>query len=288
MKKIVEVIVLGIMISLLTGCLKRDNFEDVNIYTTVYPIEYITEKLYGEHSEIFSIYPNGVDIDEYKLTDKQKQDYSKTNLFIFNGLSDERNYVSDFFKFNKKLKIIDTTTSMEINYKTEELWLDPSNFLMLAQNIRYGLKQYINNHYLKNEIDENFEQLKEDVSRLDADMYDISSNTTNSIIVASSDLFKYLEKYNIEVISLEENENLTEKTIARVIDLIDNQKIHCIFMKQGEKQNDTIKKIVDETSVDVVYFHSLSNLTGEERNAKKDYLTIMNDNIELLRNELYD
>lgn len=288
MKKIVEVIVLGIMISLLTGCLKRDNFEDVNIYTTVYPIEYITEKLYGEHSEIFSIYPNGVDIDEYKLTDKQKQDYSKTNLFIFNGLSDERNYVSDFFKFNKKLKIIDTATSMEINYKTEELWLDPSNFLMLAQNIRYGLKQYINNHYLKNEIDENFEQLKEDVSRLDADMYDISRNTTNSIIVASSDLFKYLEKYNIEVISLEENENLTEKTIARVIDLIDNQKIHCIFMKQGEKQNDTIKKIVDETSVDVVYFHSLSNLTGEERNAKKDYLTIMNDNIELLRNELYD
>lgn len=288
MKKIVEVIVLGIMISLLTGCLKRDNFEDVNIYTTVYPIEYITEKLYGEHSEIFSIYPNGVDIDEYKLTDKQKQDYSKTNLFIFNGLSDERNYVSDFFKFNKKLKIIDTATSMEINYKTEELWLDPSNFLMLAQNIRYGLKQYINNHYLKNEIDENFEQLKEDVSRLDADMYDISRNTTNSIIVASSDLFKYLEKYNIEVISLEENENLTEKTIARVIDLIDNQKIHCIFMKQGEKQNDTIKKIIDETSVDVVYFHSLSNLTGEERNAKKDYLTIMNDNIELLRNELYD
>lgn len=288
MRKIVKVVVLGIVMSLLTGCLKRDNFEEISIYTTVYPIEYITEKLYGNHSEIFSIYPNGENVYEYKLTDSQIQDYSKTNLFIFNGLSEERKYVSDFFKFNKKLKIIDTTTSMEISYKTEELWLDPSNFLMLAQNIRYGLKQYINNHYLKNEIDANYEKLKEEVSKLDADIYDISRHTDNNVIVVSDDLFKYLEKYNIEVISLEENDNLTEKTVARVIDLINNQKIHCIFMKQGENQNDTVKKIVNETGIEVVYFHSLSNLTGEERNAKKDYLTIMNDNIELLKNELYD
>ena len=107
MKRIVKIVFFSVLISLVTGCLKRDNFEDVNIYTTVYPLEYITEKLYGEHSDIYSIYPNGVDINDYKLTDIQKQNYSKTNLFIFNGLSDERNYVSDFFKYNKKLKIID-------------------------------------------------------------------------------------------------------------------------------------------------------------------------------------
>lgn len=288
MKRIVKIVFFSVLISLVTGCLKRDNFEDINIYTTVYPLEYITERLYGEHSDIYSIYPNGVDINEYKLTDIQKQNYSKTNLFIFNGLSDERNYVSDFFKYNKKLKIIDTSTSTEVNYKIEELWLDPSNFLMLAQNIRYGLKQYINNHYLKNEIDENYETLKEEVTKLDASIYEIVENADNNILVASDDLFKFLEKYGLEVMSLEENDSLTEKTILEVIDLIKNDKIHYLFMKQGEEMSPTVKRVVDETGVDVLYVHTLSNLTGEEINAKKDYLTIMYDNIELLKNELYD
>lgn len=288
MKKNVSLFFLLISVSFLTGCLKRDNFEDINIYTTIYPIEYITERLYGSHSNVFSIYPNGENIDEYKLTEKQKHDYSKNDLFIFNGLTDERNYVMEFFKYNKHLKIIDVASSMEINYGKEELWLDPSNFLMLAQNIRYGLNQYINNHYLKTEIDENYNNLKEEVSRLDASIYEISKNATNKTLVVSSDMFKFLEKYGFTVISLEENDELTEKRVSEVIEMINDKKVHYIFMKQGEKTSDTIQKIIDETNINVLYFHMISNLTGEERNSRKDYLSIMSDNIDLLRNELYD
>ena len=39
----------------LTGCFKRDDMEDITIYTSVYPIEYITTELYGENSKINSI-----------------------------------------------------------------------------------------------------------------------------------------------------------------------------------------------------------------------------------------
>lgn len=287
MKKI-KLIFMGLFILCLTGCFKRDNFEGVDIYTTVYPIEYITERLYGIHSEISSIYPNGVDIKEYELNEKQIKDYGKTTLFIFNGLSEEKDYVSKFFKVNKHLKIIDTTASMEMEYELEELWLDPSNFLMLAQNIRYGLKEYIDNHYLKNEIDENYNKLKEEISKLDADVYEISANTNNKTIVVSSNLFMFLEKYGFEVVSLEENQTLTDKNVAYATELINDDKVNYIFLKKGEKINDTIQKIIDETEVEILYFHTLSNLTGEERNEKKDYISIMSDNIDLLRNEVYD
>lgn len=288
MKKGIKIIIMLLCFSCLTACFKRDEFEGIEIYTSVYPIEYIAERLYGEHSKISSIYPNGVDINDYKLTEKQIKDYSKTTLFMFNGLSNEKDYVTSFFKVNKRLKIIDTTASMEINNEMNELWIDPSNFLMMAQNIRYGLKEYIDNHYLKNEIDENYNKLKEEISRLDADIYEISGNANNKVVVVSDDLFKFLEKYNFEVISLEENENLTEKMIADVIDLIQNDKVHYIFLKQNEEINNTIQNIINETGVEVTYFHMLNNLTGEERNAKKDYISIMSDNIDLLRNEVYD
>ena len=78
-----------ISLVLLTGCIKRDNLENIKIYTTAYPIEYIVNNLYGTHSSVKSIYPNGVDINNYSLNDKQIKDYSSGNMYIFNGLTSE-------------------------------------------------------------------------------------------------------------------------------------------------------------------------------------------------------
>ena len=159
MRKIVNVLILFVMVFCLTGCLKHDSMEDITIYTTNYPSEYITKKLYGKFSTIKRIYPDGVDINNYKLTDKQLEDYSQADLFIFNGLSNEKKYVEAMRKNNKSLKIIDTTLSMEYNNNIEELWLDPSNFLMMAQNIKTGFNEYIDSYYLTNQIEANYEEL---------------------------------------------------------------------------------------------------------------------------------
>lgn len=287
MKKKLLILAALLLISL-TGCFKRDNLEGITIYTTAYPIEYITNRLYGEHSEVFSIYPDGINISDYTLTEKQIKDYSKGSLFIFNGLSPEKDYVIPMFNHNKNLKIIDTSLTLEYNHEMEELWLNPSNFLMLAQNIRNGLKEYINNHYLKTEIDENYENLRVEISNIDAKLKLITDSTDNKTIVVSNDVYKFLEKYNFNVISLEENDNLTEKTVATVKSFIKNGKINYIFLKQNEEANNTIKEIQKETGVQLVTLHSLSNLSDAERKEQKDYISLMNDNIELLKNELYD
>ncbi len=71
--------------------------DDISIYTTTYPIEYITYELYGENSNISSIYPNEI-ID---LSDKLIKDYSSTDLFVYNGLSTEKNYAVKMLNNNK-------------------------------------------------------------------------------------------------------------------------------------------------------------------------------------------
>lgn len=287
MKKLLRLFTIIAILFVLSGCFKMDNFEDIEIYTTAYPIEYITTRLYSDHSTIKSVYPDGININNYKLTSKQLKDYSSAQLFIFNGLTDEKDYVAKMFKYNKNLKIIDTTSSMEFDHEIEELWLDPSNFLMLAQNIRMGFKEYISNHYLIEQVDENYEQLKIEVSNIDAKLKTIAESTNNNTIVVSSDLFKFLEKYNLNVISLEENDELTEKTVNNVIEMIKSGQINFIFVKQNEDINETIKKIQTETNVKLLEINTLSNLSEKDRNGKKDYITIMNDNIELFKQELY-
>ena len=97
-----------------------------------------------------------------------------------------------------------------------------------------------------------------------------------------------LEKYNFQVISLEETDQLTDKTIAEVKELIDEGIIHYIFIKQHEEINDTIKNIIDETDVKIETLHMITNLTEEERNNNLDYIDLMNENIDKLKNELYD
>ena len=287
MKRFLKIFSIIAIPFLISGCFKMDSFEGIEIYTTAYPIEYITTRLYGNHSTIKSIYPDGINIDNYKLTSKQIKDYSNTNLFIFNGLTNEKEYVAKMFKYNKDLKIIDTTSSMEITNEIDELWLDPSNFLMLAQNIRLGFKEYISNHYLIEEIDKNYEQLKIEVSNIDAKLKTMVESTNNDTIIVSNDLFKFLEKYNLNVISLEENDDLTEKTINDAIELINSRKVSYIFIKQNEDISDTIKKVQSETNVKLLEINTLSNINEEDRDDKKDYITIMNDNLELLKQELY-
>lgn len=287
MKKIVNILVLLCLVISLSGCIKRDSMEDITIYTTNYPTEYITRRLYGEYSDIESIYPDGVNINNYKLTNKQIEDYSKADLFIFNGLSNEKNYVESMRENSKDLKIIDTTLSMEYNNSIEELWLDPSNFLMMAQNIKTGFGEYIDSYYLNNKIEKNYEELKIEASNLDAKIKDVISNANSKTIVASSNLFKYLEKYGLTVYSLDEDNSDVNAVYRDVKNMINNGEIKYIFVTSNEDSSSTVKQLIDETNVQTQDWNTLSNLTEIQRTENEDYFTLMNSNLELLKNELY-
>jgi len=270
-----------------TGCFKRDNMEGINIITTYYPIEYVTSILYGEHSVVNSIYPDGTNVYEYELNNKQLKDHSKKDLFIYLGLTNDSDIAISLLNRNNKLLIIDGTFGMETKYGIEELWLNPSNLLMISQNIKNGLEEYIDSAYLNKEIDEHYEDLKVLLSELDAEIKLTAQNAKNKTLVVSNDVFKFLEKYGFNVISLEENENLNAKIISDAKKLINAGTIQYIFIKDNEELNTTVKNIVDSTGVETVSLHSLSILSEEDRKNELDYISIMKSNIEKIRKELY-
>lgn len=287
MKRIISLLLLFALSINFTGCFKSDTMEDITIYTTIYPVEYITEKLYGEYSTVKSIYPDGIITSEYELTKKQVKDYSSADLFIFNGLNTEKDYVTKFFKYNKNIKIIDATSSMEITNRVEELWLNPSNLLMIAQNIKSGFNEYITNHYIKEAIEANYDELKIEISNLDANISLIKQNANNTTIIVSDDLFLFLEKFGFNVVSLD-SDTTTEKKINVAKQLLLNGECGYIFTPNNEEYTDIVKNLVKETHAEVKELHTLSNISEEERNNKKDYLSIMNENIEAIKNEVYN
>lgn len=269
-----------------TGC-TSDNMENIDILVTNYPNEFITQKLYGNHSTVSSIYPDGVDISEYNISTKQKKDFSQYDLFIYNGLIEkERNLAVDLLDLNPDLKIIDTAYVLETDYSPEELWLNPSSLLMMAQNVRLGLEEYIDSNVLKTEIDIAYDELKVELSELDANYRIDVENTNNKTIVVANSALKYLEKFGLNVYCIDGD--ATAKTISEVQDLISNKQIDFVYAFVEEELNDNVKKLVDDNAnVSVLEVHRLDNITDEERKNKDDYLTIMVNNLELIKKEIY-
>lgn len=269
-----------------TGC-KQDDMDDIRILVTNYPNEYITEELYGNHSSITAVYPDGVDTEEYEFSNKQKKDFSNYDLFIYNGLIEkESDLAFDLLDLNPDLRIIDTAYVLETDYAPEELWLNPSSLLMMAQNVRLGLEEYVTSSYIKKDIDEAYEDLKVELSELDADYRLAIENTENKTIVVATSTLQYLEKFGLDVICVDEDS--TAKTISDAETLIQNGDINYIYTFEGDTINDTAQELLDTyPDLQEASLHKLDNLSDEDRTNKLTYLNIMNNNLDLIRQELY-
>lgn len=292
MKKEKIFVLLFLSISFLSGCsIKKDSMEDIDIYTTIYPIRYLIDSLYGNNSTIYSIYPSGVNANDFELSDKKIEEYSNTDLFVFNSLDRDRDFAVKMINKNKNLKVIDVSLGMTYNYDIAELWLNPYNYLMMAQNTKDGLLEYVSNPYLISNtdstgIEDKYEELKYDLSRLDADMKENISLANYKTIAVDNDMFKYLEKYDLEVISLEENENLNETTINEVKKLISDGQIKYVYSASNETNN-TVKDLIDNYNLELITLNTMQTIDGGITNSNENYITVMNNNLDLLNKELY-
>ena len=278
-----------LLIICITGCslFKRDSMENINIVTTNYSLEYVIQYLYGDNSLVSSIYPDGIDISTYTFTDKQIKDYSKKDMFIYMGLTKDSNQAVTFLNNNNKIKIIDATYGMQYKYKEDELWLNPSNLLMIAQNIKNGLGEYITSTYLLKNIDDLYNELKISLSTLDAEYKTSVGNANFKTIVVNSDNLLFLDKYDLNVISLDKDNDRYEKNLALFKSYLKNGTIKYLYNYENTSLTEEVSKIIQDNNVETLTFKNLKNITDDERENDKNYLSIMYENLEQLKKELY-
>ena len=286
--KILVILILTIFISGCDGDLFfKDSMNDIDVYTSIYPIEFVTREIYGSNAKIHNMYPAGTNPYKYKFTKKQVSDFGNSDLIIYNGLTSEKDNVVDMLNNNKDLKIIDATARIEYNNDIDEIWMNPSNILTISQNIKVGLKEYINSKYLKDEINKNYNKLKIELSKLDADIKDDIENATFKSIVATTDSIKVFEKYGLKVYSLDNN-SVTDKDFNDIKKSIDAGSIKYIYTSSITEENKYLKEIKETyPEIEVVELNTLNNLTDEDKRNNKDYITIMNENRDKLKKELY-
>lgn len=281
--KLKIIILMLIPLMFLTGCnLKKDNLENATIYTTIYPIKYLTDFLYKDYATIESIYPSGADVVSYELTSKQIKKYAKADLFIYNGLSNEKTITKNLINKNKNLLIIDVSNGLSYTYGVKELWMSPNNYLMLAKNIKDYLKEYLDSKIIANYVDQKYEDLAEILSLKDAELRSIGKEAkekgTNTIVV-SDNVFKFLENYDFHVVSLDE-ENLTEGTLNSIRNNFKKENYNTILVLDNN-YTDNINSIIKDYKAKAIDVKSMINVDSDNTD---DYLTVMQDLIDNIRN----
>lgn len=284
MKKI-KLLLLTLLLFTLTGCLDNEQQTNMSITTSVYPIEYVVSELYKDHSFINSIYPKDTEATKFEVTKVLLEDYKSSELFIFNGLSKEKEYIKTLKKNNDNLKIIDVTSNMTIDYDMDELWLDPNNLLTIANNIKEGFNEYIEQSVLKNEISENYDKLKINLTSLDGKYYQAAKKASNNTIIVDDNAFKYLEKYGITVISLDD-ETVTSKDKSDATELLTLGTCKYLFIKYKSEPSKAAEEVLEKASATKIELYTMTNLTDIDT-TKENYITLSNQNLENIKKELY-
>lgn len=282
MKKLFYSVILFSLLFITSGCFDWNNLDNATIYTTVYPIEYLVENLYSNYKSSSSIYPTGADVANYSLTDKQVLDFSKGTLFVYNGITNEKQIAKSFINKNKQMKIIDVAKGLKYTYGVEELWLSPSNYLMLATNFKNNLEKLVGSKYTNDEIETKYHDLEETLSIMDAEIRKIATTAKESnrnTLVVTKKIFKFLENYGFNIICLEDYEE-NSANLNTLKNNFRNGTYKYLFKRNDEDNSGIIEDLKKNYNATVLDINMMNTLTNED----STYLTIMNELVTDLKN----
>lgn len=94
MKKIVTLLLVTLVIFVLSACTNnpeestnvKKNSDSIDVYTTVYPLSYFTERIGGNYVNVTSIYPPGANEHSFEPTQKDMISLAEADLFFYIGL----------------------------------------------------------------------------------------------------------------------------------------------------------------------------------------------------------
>ena len=299
---------------LVSGCEEKNP----SIATTVYPVQYLVERIGGDDVTVSNITENTM-IQRAQIK-SSFQDILKDSdaLFYIGGLEPYMDlYVDDIrdtgvdmvdlatksaiYKFERYTSTtIDGITAGTEGpyYEGEEfanldtydadpmLWMDPVAMTSMASDIRDYLVQKYPQY--KDIFDENYDALELDLARLEADFQAIPDGKMNISFVSMTPSFGNWQKsYGIKVypITLSKYGALpTSDQLAAMKKRIKSDHVRYIAIEQilSEDMEKLQQQLIDELALIPVNLNNLSSISSEDKKASKDYLTIMYDNLKAL------
>jgi len=296
----------------------------IDVYTTVYPLSYFAERIGGDSVNVSSIYPPGTNEHTFEPTQSDMMSLADADLFFYIGLGLE-GFVENAKNTlkNENVKMVATSdaisddklhASEEEDHDHEEeghdehegeaheeegheghnhgdidphVWLSP----ILAQDLALAVKDELVAALPEQEevFNENYDQLISELQSLDQDFEQMASAAKTKTFFVSHASFGYIaEQYGLEQIAIAGINSQSEPSQKELTEIVDQAEMlqvsYILFEQNVSSKLSTV--IQNEVGADSLQLNNLSVLTEEDINNGETYFTLMEKNIETLKQAL--
>lgn len=287
--------------------------DELSIYTTVFPIQYFTERIGGKFVNVNTIYPPGADEHTFEPSQKDMIKLADSDLFFYIGLGLEGfvEKAKTSLK-NENVQLIPVTEDLDLEsaeehteheeegHEDEEhehehehgdfnphVWLDPVYSKEMAAVIKDSLVEKMPEN--KQVFEQNYQQLADELDQLNIEFEDTIKNAKHKDILVTHAAFSYWEqRYGLEEISisgLSTTNEPSQRELEDIISLADELGLHYILFEQNV-QSKLAEVVQEEIGAKALPVHNLGILTKENIKDKETYFSLMKQNLNSLKTAL--
>lgn len=280
--------------------------DKLQIYTTVYPLQFFAQEIGGEFVQSETVYPAGVDAHTYEPTAKTMTKLAEADAFLYIDQEYEafaaqaenalENQNVNFVSIHSQQEDLFQKPIHEEEAKNDEhnhgefdphIWLDPVRTKELLDVLKEELVTLDPEH--EEFFEERTEELKIQLDQLDQEFKDVISTKQNPKILVSHAGYGYWEsRYGIEMIAvqgLSTSDEPSQKELEDIIDQAKNNNVEYLIFEQNIASH--VSEILQsELGLNALKIHNLEVLTEQNQKDHEDYFSIMRNNLEVLQKAL--
>ena len=314
MKKLLKVLIVLLLINLFAcNTNKEENKEEeiiddkLTIVTTIFPIYDWTKEIIKGNQDIELIYllDNGLDLHNYQASAQDIIKINNCDLFIYvGGESDE--WVEDVLNNGdiKKLNLIDLLADNTLLEEHKEgMQVDEHEEEEIDEHIYLSIKNaikaisFINDNIClidaenKELYNTNTTNYINSLKRLDNQYQNTIDNSINkTLIFADRFPFRYLiEDYNLDYYAAfngcSAETEASFETIKFLTEKLNELSLNYLLVLENSDQK-IAKTIIENSNIEDCLIEELNSMQSIDINDNKTYLSIMKDNMEILKKVL--
>lgn len=306
-----------LFLTIFVGCSKNNetNIENeenkINVVTTIFPPFDFVKQIGQENVNVNMLLKPGEESHSYEPTPKDIISIQNSDLFIYVGGENDAwvNEILNSMGDNKPqvLKLIDVVTTVEEeivegmeeehNHNEEEhkhtidehVWTSPKNSILIVEQITKILseKDNKNSQLYENNSKNYIKQLES----LDNQFREVIENAKRKTILFGDRFpFRYFaDEYGLEYYAAfsgcSTETEASPKTVAFLINKVKEEEIPIVFTIEFSNEK-IANSIVEATNSKKMTFNSGHNLTKKQLEQGTTYLSLMQENVEILKEAL--
>lgn len=285
-----------------TSCNGDD--EEVDIYASIYPMYYLTQKIVGDKMVVKQLYPDGIDVHEYDpVVDGDmkvlvKMSKAKLLFYISDRLEAFISSAKTTVLANSNLKTIELTKNVRLydsvteEYETTEdhgmtvdlhIWLDPILMQKMAKIISKEVCEIDPDNATYYEA--NLANVLDILDKIDKKYQEELQDFEFRTMLVDHDAYLYLAKrYELTRIKTRVDNESCDINPIHMINTMEEAKslgIEYIVVTKNESVCSSVDSFVNELGCEVVYLDPISTLTVETQ--EFDYYDLMINNLYVLK-----